>query len=119
MINEAWRLFKGNKWKEEINVSAFIEDNYTVYLGDDSFLTFASSKTKNVWNTCLTLFQEENKKGILDVELETVSGINNFKPGYINDEDNVMVGLQTDKPLKRIINPYGGMRMVENRLKLL
>jgi len=117
MDNEAWRSFKGTKWKEKIDVSSFIKDNYTEYLGDDSFLKGITKKTKSVWDRCLELFIEENKKGVLDVELETVSGINNFKPGYINEEDDVVVGLQTDKPLKRIINPYGGMRMVKSSLE--
>ena len=117
MSGEAWRSFKGEKWKNEINVSAFIEDNYNEYLGDDSFLKGVSNKTKNVWEKCLELFIEENKNGVLEVELETISGINNFNPGYINENDDVIVGLQTDKPLKRIINPYGGMRMVNSSLE--
>ena len=116
MFDIAWRIFKGNKWKEGIDVSSFIDDNYTEYRGDSSFLETISEKTKEVWEECTKLFVEENKKGVLDVELNTVSGINNFKPGYINDSDNVIVGLQSDKPLKRIINPYGGMRMVKNSL---
>ena len=89
MCNDAWRLFKGNQWKEEINVSAFIEDNYTEYLGDDGFLASTSDKTKKVWDECIALFAEENKNGVLDIEMDTISGINNFKPGYINKEDNV------------------------------
>ena len=116
MFDIAWRIFKGNKWKEGIDVSSFIDDNYTEYRGDSSFLETISEKTKEVWEECTKLFVEENKKGVLDVELNTVSGINNFNPGYINDSDNVIVGLQSDKPLKRIINPYGGMRMVKNSL---
>ena len=113
----SWRNFKGIKWQEEINVSSFIEDNYFEYIGDSSFLEKATPKTLSVWNKCLELFVEENKKGLLDVDLENVSGINNFKPGYINEFDDVIVGLQTDKPLKRIINPYGGLRMVTNSLQ--
>ena len=113
----AWRNFKGSKWKEEIDVFDFIKNNYKEYSGDHSFLESSSDKTKSVWNECLELFKEENEKGILGVELETISGINNFKPGYINRDDDVIVGLQTDKPLKRIVNPYGGLRMVNNSLK--
>ena len=113
----AWRNFKGSKWKEEIDVFDFIKNNYKEYSGDQSFLESSSDKTKSVWNECLELFKEENEKGILGVELETISGINNFKPGYINRDDDVIVGLQTDKPLKRIVNPYGGLRMVNNSLK--
>jgi len=117
MSIEAWRTFKGQEWKEEINVSSFIKDNYSEYLGDDGFLEGISEKSKRVWNKCVKLFVKENKKGILGVELKTMSGINSFKPGYINKSDNVIVGLQTDKPLKRIVNPYGGMRMVNNSLE--
>ena len=114
---DSWRLFKGEIWKEEINVSSFIEDNYTEYTGDSNFLTGCSEKTQSVWNKCKELFIEENQKGVLDVELNTVSGINNFNPGYISKEDNVIVGLQTDAPLKRIVNPYGGLRMVKTSLE--
>ena len=117
MSVDAWKEFKGEKWKEEINVSAFIKDNYTEYLGDDSFLAGVSEKSKKVWDKCVKLFVKENKKGILGVELKTISGINSFKPGYICKEDDVVVGLQTDKPLKRIVNPYGGMRMVNSSLE--
>ena len=116
MSNSAWKNFKGKKWKESIDVVSFIEDNYTEYLGDDSFLENASEKTKKVWNKCLKLFVKENKKGVLGIEMKKISGINSFKPGYINKEDDVVVGLQTDKPLKRIINPYGGVRMVNSSL---
>lgn len=117
MSNSAWKNFKGKKWKESIDVASFIEDNYTEYLGDDSFLVCASEKTKKVWDKCLKLFVKENKKGVLGIELKKISGINSFKPGYISKDDNVIVGLQTDKPLKRIINPYGGIRMVNSSLE--
>ena len=117
MTIAAWRGFKGDKWKEKIDVASFIADNYSEYLGDASFLETASEKSKIVWDKCLKLFARENKKGILGVDLTTISGINSFKPGYISEEDNVIVGLQTDKPLKRIINPYGGIRMVNTSLE--
>ncbi len=117
MSIDAWRDFKGQKWQESIDVASFIEENYTEYLGDDSFLEGISEKSKKVWDKCLKLFVKENKKGVLDVELKVISGINSFKPGYICKNDNVVVGLQTDKPLKRIINPYGGMRMVNSSLQ--
>ena len=117
MSIDAWKEFKGEKWKESIDVSSFIKDNYTEYLGDDSFLEGPSEKSKKVWDKCVKLFAKENKKGILGVELKTISGINSFKPGYICKEDDVVVGLQTDKPLKRIVNPYGGMRMVNSSLE--
>ena len=117
MSNNAWRNFKEGKWQECIDVSSFIDSNYTEYLGDDSFLESSSEKTKKVWDKCLKLFVKENKKGVLDIELKRVSGINSFKPGYICKSDDVIVGLQTDKPLKRIINPYGGVRMVHTSLE--
>ncbi len=115
-MSNAWRNFKGNQWKEEINVSNFIDENYTEYVGDDSFLEGVSSKSKSVWDKCLKLFIKENKHGIVGVDLKNISGINSFKPGYINKDDDVIVGLQTDQPLKRIVNPYGGFRMVKTSL---
>ena len=98
----------------EINVKQFIYDNYTEYVGDESFLSPISEKTKKVWDKCKELLKKEKENGgILDIELNTLSGINNFLPGYIDKENEVIVGLQTDAPLKRILNPYGGIRMME------
>ncbi len=113
---EAWDTFKGEKWKEQINVRNFIIENYEEYKGDESFLTGMSEKTKKLLETCLPLLEEERKKGIFDVDLEHVAGINAYEPGYIDIENEVIVGLQTDQVLKRIINPFGGMRMVESAL---
>lgn len=112
-----WKGFKGQVWKNEINVSDFIDSNYKEYTGDETFLADISSKTKKIWNICNDLLKKEMKEGLLDVDLENLSGINSFKPGYIDKKNEVIVGLQTDKPLKRIVNPYGGYRMVENALK--
>lgn len=112
-----WHSFKGSIWKENIDVKNFILENYTEYQGDDSFLTNITSKTNIIWNKCQKLIDEELKKGILDIEPNIMSGIDVYKPGYIDKENEVIVGLQTDKPLKRIINPYGGIRMVTNALK--
>lgn len=114
---EAWRKFKGDTWKNKIDVKEFILDNYTLYEGDSSFLETISDKTKKVWNKCEEAIKEELKKGILDVDTKTVSGINNYKPGYIDKENEVIVGLQTDALLKRIVNPFGGSRMVESALE--
>ncbi len=108
--------FKGEKWKNNIDVENFIMENYTEYTGDESFLTSPTDKTKKVWSKCEELIQEELQKGVLDVEENIVSGIDNFLPGYIDKENEVIVGLQTDKPLKRIINPFGGFRMVRTEL---
>ena len=101
-----------------IDVQKFIEDNYTEYLGDDSFLQPLTSRNKRLWDKCQELLEAEQKAGgVLDIETKIFSGINNFAPGYIDKENELIVGLQTDAPLKRIINPYGGMRMVEQSLK--
>ena len=112
----AWNGFKGEKWQNEINVEDFILNNYTEYTGDESFLKGISNKTKKVLNKINKLTKKELKNGILDVETKIISGIDNFKPGYIDKENEIIVGLQTDKPLKRIINLYGGIRMAHNSL---
>ena len=109
---EQWKNFKGEIWKNEVNVADFIKENYHEYKGDDSFLVGTTEKTKKIWNKCQELLKEELEKGILDLDTKTISGINNFKPGYIDKDNEVIVGLQTDAPLKRMINPFGGMRMV-------
>lgn len=114
---EAWEGFKGKTWQEEINVADFIANNYTEYKGDDSFLTAPTEKTKKVWGICEKLLEKERKVGMLDVELKAISGINNFKPGYIDKKNEVIVGLQTDKPLKRIVNLFGGLRTAEKALE--
>ena len=112
-----WTNFKEGAWCNEINVSDFIKNNYHSYEGDASFLASPSDKTKKVWNKCSDLLKEELKKHVLDIDTEHMSGINNFEAGYIDKENEVIVGLQTDAPLKRIINPYGGIRMVYQELK--
>lgn len=112
-----WNKFKGDLWKREINVRDFIQKNYSQYTGDDSFLCDCTEKTKAVWEKSHSLIIEEIKKGVIDIETNVFSGINNFKAGYIDKDNEVIVGLQTDAPLKRIINPYGGFRMVESSLK--
>ena len=113
---EIWDKFKGNKWKESIDVSDFIINNYTEYKGDESFLVRSTDKTNKVWDRCKELIAEELKKGVLDVDTVNMSGIDSFEAGYIDKDNEVVVGLQTDAPLKRMINPYGGIRMVYNEL---
>ncbi len=113
---EAWTNFKGNIWKEKINVEDFILNNYTEYTQDESFLTPISNKTKNLVKKIDNLIKQETIKGILDIDTKNISGINNFIPGYIDKKNEIIVGLQTDKPLKRIINLYGGTRMAYNAL---
>lgn len=109
-------MFKEGLWQKEINVENFIKENYEEYLGDESFLKPISSKTKKIWDKCNNLLLEELKKGVIDIDTKNMSGIDNFEPGYIDKENEVIVGLQTDEPLKRIVNPYGGIRMVYNEL---
>lgn len=113
---EAWNNFKGENWKRKIDVEDFILNNYEEYIGDESFLTEPTAATKKLLNIVTELQKEELKKGVLDIDVDHVSGVNNFKPGYISKEDEVIIGLQTDAPLKRIVNPYGGIRMVHDSL---
>ncbi len=114
-MNE-WVGFKGTKWQKDIDVEDFIVNNYQEYLEDDSFLTGISKKTSKVWNKCKKLLAKEAISGVLDVETFIMSGIDNFEVGYIDRSNEVIVGLQTDAPLKRIVNPYGGYRMVKKSL---
>ncbi len=114
---KAWEGFRTGEWRHLVNVRNFIQKNYTPYLGDDEFLEPATSKTEAVWKKAKALIVEEVQKGIIDVETNAVSGINNFAPGYIDRDNEVIVGFQTDAPLKRIINPFGGMRMVKSALQ--
>ena len=116
MMKKEWEGFKEGPWTEEINVSDFIKRNYTKYDGNEDFLEGTTEKTDKVWGKCSELLKEELKKHVLDVDTVHMSGINSFEPGYINDEDDVIVGLQTDAPLKRMVNPYGGIRMVYQEL---
>ena len=113
----AWKGFRTGEWRHLVNVRNFIQKNYTPYEGDDSFLAPISPKTAKVWEKAEALILEEIKKGIIDVETDVVSGIDNFAPGYIDQDNEVIVGLQTDAPLKRIVNLYGGMRMATSALE--
>lgn len=112
-----WEGLKEGTWMNEINVRDFIQQNYTVYNGDKSFLAGTTDKTKKIWDECGKLILEETKKGILGADTETVSGVDAFAPGYIDKDNEVIVGLQTDAPLKRITNPWGGIRMAELSLE--
>ena len=115
-MKEEWKNFKEGVWMNEINVSDFILKNYTKYDEDESFLSGTTDKTGRVLKKVNELLKEELKKHVLDIDLVHMSGINAFNPGYICDDDDVIVGLQTDAPLKRIVNPYGGIRMVYQEL---
>ncbi|WP_252254581.1 formate C-acetyltransferase [Clostridium sp. ZBS12] len=112
-----WEGFKNGTWQEGIDVRNFIQKNYKVYEGDSSFLEGISEKTSRVWDKAYELIVEEVKKGIIDIATDRVSGINNYEAGYIDKDNEVIVGLQTDAPLKRIVNPFGGFRMVQTSLK--
>ena len=115
-MKEEWKDFNEGLWNKEINVSDFILKNYTPYDGDESFLEGTTDKTDKVWGKCTDLLKEELKKHVLDIDTVHMSGIDNFEAGYIDKENEVIVGLQTDAPLKRMVNPYGGIRMVYSEL---
>ena len=114
--HESWKGFKGDVWRNEINVRDFIMNNYTPYEGDDSFLVSSTERTRRVWNKLTEMFKEEQAKGVYDAETKYPQEIDTYGPGYIDQDNEVIVGLQTDAPLKRGIFPKGGIRMVENAL---
>jgi len=111
-----WEGFNLGLWQKEINVRNFIQQNYKPYEGDHSFLAPATDRTKKIWKILSDLFVEERKKGVLDVS-QIPSSITAHGPGYIDRDNEVIVGLQTEAPLKRAIMPNGGFRMVVNALK--
>ncbi len=109
-----WNGFKGGAWQDEINVRDFIQQNYTEYTGGDEFLVGATPRTKALMNKVQALFKLERERGgVLDVDTERASSLTNYAPGYIDKEQELIVGMQTDAPLKRGVNPFGGMRMVQ------
>ena len=116
-MSNAWRNFRGTLWTEEINIRDFIQHNYTQYDGDESFLVGPTDATNTLWGELQKLQKEERAKGgVLDMETEVVSGLTAYGPGYINEKTKDLervVGLQTDKPLKRAFMPYGGIKMAE------
>lgn len=116
MVQKEWQGFQEGNWMEEIDVRDFIQKNYTPYEGEESFLEGSTERTQKLWEICENLIKQEIEKGILAVDTETVSGIDNFQPGYIDKDYEVIVGLQTDAPLKRMVNPYGGTRMAKEAL---
>jgi formate C-acetyltransferase len=112
-----WHGFKSGKWMKEINLRDFIQRNYNPYTGDDFFLTNASVRTQTLWHQVQDMMAIEREKGILDTDTEVVSTITSHHPGYINRELEQIVGLQTEKPLKRAIMPFGGIRVVKDSLE--
>src|SRR5215831_12591803 len=112
----AWEGFHIGLWRKEIDVRDFIQQNYEPYQGDESFLAPATARTKKIWDQLNELFLEERKKGVLDIS-QIPTSITAHPPGYIDRDHEIIVGLQTDAPLKRAIMPNGGLRMVLNSLK--
>ncbi len=113
---EQWKEFKPGSWINEIDVRDFIQKNYTPYEGDASFLEGATARTQNLWQQVALLMAEERERGILDADTSIVSTITSHQPGYIDQAQEQIVGLQTDQPLKRAIMPFGGIRVVKNAL---
>ena len=115
---EQWNGFAGKKWQNEVNVRQFIQDNYTPYEGDSSFLEGPTARTNELMAKFNDLLAKEAANGgVLDVDTVTVSSINNYAPGYLDKEKELIVGLQTDAPLRRGVNPFGGIRMVRSACK--
>ena len=114
---EQWHGFRKDGWNVRVDVRNFIQKNFMEYEGDESFLCGPTQKTTAIWNKLLDLMKEERKKGILDVETTLPSSITSHSAGYIDKDNEVIVGLQTDKPLKRGIYPRGGLRMVKTALE--
>lgn len=112
-----WEGFVTGHWASEIDVRDFIQKNYKPYEGDDSFLAGPTDKTKRLWETLDSNYLSvERKRRVYDVDTDTPADIDAFKPGYISEDDDVIVGLQTDTPLKRAMMPNGGWRMVETAI---
>ena len=117
-MRQEWTGFNKGQWQKSIDVRNFIQTNYTAYEGDDSFLAGATEATKKLWDEVSELFKKERENGgVLDLDTETVSGINEYNAGYIDQAFEKIVGVQTDAPLKRAVMPYGGIRMAESAAK--
>jgi formate C-acetyltransferase len=117
MTFNQWDGFTSGTWAQEINVRDFIQKNYTPYTGDESFLVSPTERTKILWDKVTFLMQQEREKGVLDADTKVVSTITSHAPGYIAQELEQIVGLQTDKPLKRAIMPFGGIRVAKKALE--
>ena len=112
---EQWKGFEKGEWKRQIDVRSFIQKNYTPYVGDSSFLTGTTEKTKKLWDEVLELYKKEHdaQGGVLDIDTKTISTVSSHEAGYIDKDLEEIVGVQTDAPLKRAIMPFGGIRIVE------
>ena len=114
----AWEGFEAGNWTHSINVRDFIHCNFTPYLGDSAFLAPATERTTKLWDDVLKLYQQELANGgVIDADTKVVSSITSHAAGYIDQANEKIVGLQTDKPLKRAMMPYGGIRMAESALE--
>ena len=116
-MRQEWQGFEGGSWVVDVNVRSFIQRNYTPYEGDDKFLLGPTKRTLKLWEKTQELMKEENEKGIIDAETLKPSTITTFGPGYLDKDNEVIVGFQTDKPLKRGIMPNGGIRVVKKALE--
>jgi len=114
---KAWLNFQSGKWQQEINIRDFIQNNYKPYNDDDKFLSKSTLKTQKLWNQVLGLMKQELKKSVLDADTKIPSSITSHKAGYIDKKLEIIVGLQTNKPLKRALMPYGGIKMAEKALE--
>lgn len=115
MDHKNWAGFSGEKWKENIDVRSFIQDNYTPYTGDESFLSGPTERTRELFSEFEELLrQEQEKGGVLDVDTEHVSSLTNYQPAYLDKDRELIVGYQTEKPLTRGVNPFGGIRMARS-----
>ena len=113
-IMNAWRNFKQGEWNKKVDVRDFIQKNYAPYSGDESFLEGATNDTKMLWEQVLELSDEERKAGgVLDMDTKVISTIISHGPGYLQKDKEKIVGVQTDKPFKRSMQPYGGIRMAQ------
>ena len=114
MQHKNWNGFVGGDWQENINVRDFIQTNYTEYTGDDSFLSGATERTSGLMKKVEALFALERQfGGVLDIDTATVSSLTSYSAGYIDKDNEIIVGMQTNRPLKRGVNPFGGMRMAK------
>ena len=115
MCELCWKDFLGETWKNEINVRDFIQQNYAPYTGDHSFLAGSTNRTNELMEKLNSLFKIERQfGGVLDIDVDNVSSLTSYSPGYLDKEKELIVGLQTNRPLKRGVNPFGGMRMVKS-----
>ena len=114
----AWTGFKTGTWNEEINVRDFIQKNYTPYEGDESFLSAPTERTSKLMRKLNDLFELEQRfGGVLDIDTQTVSSLTNYVPGYLDKENELIVGLQTDRPLRHGVNPFGGINMTRKKYR--